>query len=235
MFSKIEALDPSKHQDLRFAKSPDFSFAQNLNMAKVSFSEMRQAALYYPVIFQEADTALPTILLSIEADKNNYLDENKKWKVPYVPMVLRCYPFTFARVENDPEKMVLCIDRDAPHFASGQGDPLFTADGKLTEFVTGVMKSLEKYQQELKVTEAMFKRLADNDVIVPKKFQFSLGGQVRSIEGFRGVDMEKLAALEDSVLANLVRTGTLSMVHEHVHSLNNFPLVIAKPAVSAES
>ena len=233
MFKKIEALIHSKHQNLRFTRAANYGFAENLSMVKASFAEMRQASLYYPVIFREEKPGLPTILLSLEAGSNRYLDENKMWKVPYVPTMLKLYPFTLAKMEDDPDKMVLCIDPEAPHFASGQGEPLFTADGQLADFVTGVMKELEKYQKELAMTEAMVKRLYDNELIAPRKFRVRAGGQPHKIDGFWGVDMEKLPGLEDKILAELVRTGTLSMIYEHAHSMNKFLHLIASKRAPA--
>ncbi len=127
------------------------------------------------------------------------------------------------------ENFVLCLDPEAEHFASGMGDPLFTADGKATDLVQKIFKSLEIYQKELLATQALFKRLDEKELIVDRSFKLMVDKKERRIDGFKGVDIEKLTALDDKSLADMVKNGTIGQVYEHTQSLSNFSKFMANP------
>ncbi len=227
MFRKIEGLSHSKHKDLRLSKVTSFAFANNISSIKLSFSELRQASLYYPIVFLKGAPCLPQALLSLEPDKNNFIDEKGNWKVPYIPAHFRLYPFMLAKIQDQEEKLALCIDPDADHFKSGMGEPLFTADGVLTEFVQNILKSLEVYQKEIQITQTLFEALNEQELIVDRAFKYRVNQAEKIINGFKGVDMDKLIAMDDKSIAGYVKNGTMGMVYEHNHSLSNFSKFIA--------
>ena len=223
MFEKIEPLDHSKHQDLRLSRINSFTFAEQTSAVKISFSEMRQASRYYPIVFLKNNIHLPQVLLSLETGKNNFIDDAGNWKVPYVPVYFRLYPFTLARIQGQEDKLALCLDPEAVHFKSGMGEPLFTADGKPTEFVQKtILTSLEHYQKELETTQILFKALDEKELIVDRSFKYTVNQEEKSIGGFKGIDMEKLRTLDDKSLADMVKNGTMGLIHEHTNSLVNF-------------
>ena len=143
MFEKIEPLEHSKHQDLRFSKISSFAFAGTISAVKLSFSEMRHASRYYPIVFFKNAPCMPQALLSLENGKNTFVDEAGNWKVPYIPAYFRLYPFMLGKIQEQEDKFALCIDPEAEHFQSGMGEPLFTADGEPAEFMKNILKSQE--------------------------------------------------------------------------------------------
>lgn len=223
MFKTIEPLDPSKHQDLRLSQLSSFSFASEISAVKLSFSELRHVAPFCPIVFF-GDSCIPQALLSFEPGKNNLIDKEGQWKIAYIPVFFRMYPFTLAKIDaNQEDKFALCLDPEAEHFKSGMGDPLFTANGEIAGFVQEkVLKSLEVYQNELATTERLFKILAEKELMADKAFQYTVNQEKKNIDGFKGIDMEKLVALDDKSLADMVKNGTMGLVHEHVHSLSTF-------------
>lgn len=223
MFEKLEPLDHSKHQDLRLSKIPGFTFAGQISAVKLSFSELRQASRYYPIVFLNNAPGVPQALLSLENGKNSFINASGNWKVPYIPVYFRLYPFTLARIQEQEDKFALCLDPDAEHFKSGMGDPLFTASGEPTEFISNtILNTLKTYQQELETTQALFNVLDKKELIVDKSFRYTINQEEKSIGGFKGVDMEKLIALDDKSIADMVKNGTMGLVHEHTNSLANF-------------
>ena len=233
MFNKIEALEHSKHQDLRLTKIPGFNFARHISIVKLSFSELRQASRYYPIVFLKETPGVPRAVLSLKKDKNAYINKAGNWKVPYIPVHFRLYPFTLAKVQDQENKFALCLDPEAEHFKPGMGDPLFTADGEPTEFVQkNIFNSLQAYHKELETTKALFKILEEKELIVDKTFKFTINKEEKSINGFKGVDMKKLLSLDDKTIADMVRKGTMGLIHEHINSLKNFSKFLAPaPAV----
>ncbi len=228
MFTKLEPLEKTKHQTLRFSKSLDYSFAGKTTAVQLSFSELQQACQYYPIVFPRDGASLPMALFGIGKRENTYVTPQGQWKVPYIPFTIRMYPFTLAKIQPQEDQFALCLDPDAPHFASGMGDPMFTADGEPNDFIQGILKTLTAYQQEIATTQALFTALAENELIVDRKIEFNVNGKARSIDGFKGVDMEKLVTMDDAFLAELVRKGTLSLIYSHLQSLPKFRLLFRK-------
>ncbi len=231
MFNTIEALDHAKHQDLRLAKIPSFKFAENVSSVKLSFSELRMASRFYPIVFLGDDSCLPQAILSLETGKNACLDASGNWKIPYVPLYFRLYPFTLARIEDQEDRFALCLDPEADHFKPGMGDPLFTADGQPTEFIEKkVLETAKRYQQELDATQSRFNTLNEKGLIADKSFNYTVNQEEKKVGGFKGVDMEKLVTLDDKELADMVKDGTMGMIYEHNASLTNFNMFIKPPA-----
>ena len=222
MTKKIEALSHSQHKDLRLSKVSSFAFAKNISSVKLTISELRQASRYYPIVFLNGDSSLPQALLSLEPGQNYLIDEQGNWKVPYVPAYLKLYPFMLATISDQKDKLALCIDPDAEHFKSGMGDPLFTADGKLTEAVQKILKALEVYQKDIARTQALFTELDKQGVIVDRSFKYSINQTEKSIKGFKGLDMKKLYALDDKTLAGYVKNGAMKMIYDLNDSFSNF-------------
>jgi hypothetical protein len=228
MFNKIEALEHSKHQDLRLTKIPGFNFARHISIVKLSFSELRQASRYYPIIFLKEMPGVPRAVLSLKKDKNAYINKGGNWKVPYIPAYFRLYPFTLAKVHDQENKFAMCLDPEAEHFKPGMGDPLFTADGEPTEFIQKkIFNSLQVYHKELETTKALFKVLEEKELIVDKTFKYTINQEEKSINGFKGVDMKKFLGLDDKSIADMVRSGTMGLIHEHINSLRNFSKFLA--------
>ncbi|MEA1968538.1 MAG: SapC family protein, partial [Thermodesulfobacteriota bacterium] len=179
MFKKIEPLSKNTHQNLRFDKISGYEFAKNITSSPVSASEFLQASRYYPVVFP-VDGAAPLVLFALNQKTNLYVNGDGSWKVPYIPAHIRRYPFVFANSDKkDQEKntYVFCIDREAPHFAADQGEPMFTANGDLSDISQNAMNFLEKFQSELTVTQTLCKELDDKEVLVAKEVNFEKDGK----------------------------------------------------------
>ena len=227
MFKKIEALKSDVHQHLRFSPSHSFAFAAAATSAPLAASEFFPAARHYAIVFPLEETA-PVALFALHQGVNLYVGSDGTWKAPYVPAHIRRYPFILASTnaastsDGDAEEQhVVCIDTAAPHFAAGQGDPLFTADGELAGITQEAIRFLQNFQQELLTTQRVCRELDAHGVLVEKKVNIEKDGATSTIGGIRCVDTEKLNALEDAVLAAWVRNGLMGLIHSHLNSLVN--------------
>lgn len=231
MFMKIEPLEFEKHQNLRLGVVPGFKFADKISTVKLCFSEFRQASRFYPIIFFKDLPGVPQALLSLKKGLNDCIDQTGKWKMPYIPLFFRLYPFTLAKIEEQGNQFALCLDPEAEHFKSGMGEPLFSADGKLSEFIEkNILKNLENYQKELEATQTLFKALDDKNLLINKAFTYTLAKEQKRVDGFRGIDMEKVKELNDHDLAEMVRNGSLGLIHEHISSFASFKNLLAASA-----
>lgn len=222
MFKKIQPLSSDAHQDLRFSRINSFDFARTVLTAPLTASEFFMAAQVFPIVFPSEGTA-PLSLFALNQKTNCYVANEGAWTGSYVPAHIRRYPFILANNDqNDAEdNFVVCIDTDAPHFAAGEGDPMFTADGKPADVTQNAIKFLQQFQKELNITQEICQDLESQQVLIERKIAIEKDGQKNIIGGFRCVDMEKINALEDAVLAKWVRNGLMGIITTHLQSLGN--------------
>ncbi len=225
MFSKLENIDPENHKRLRLRPAKDFHFAASLTSAPLSATEVTAAARHYPVVFPAEGKVLPIALLSLKEGENAYVDSAGKWRVPYVPAHVRRYPFILADTD-DPDKFIVALDRDAPHFRTGKGDPLYGKNGEMTPALTQAIEFLKQFQGEAVATEKLVQPLVEMDVLTMQRIDITKAdGGKSSFDGVRAVDMERLNKLDDATLAEWVRNGLMGLIHAHLASLGNFNML----------
>ncbi len=228
MFEKVEVLTGEKHQDLRFSKTSSFSFASKTNLIQLSFSEIRPASRFYPIVFPANQHDIPHAVLSLTPENNNFIDQEGKWKVSYIPFIIRLYPFLLLKTQQDESKYALCIDAAADNFKQEYGDILFTADSKPNDFTNNILKNFNTYYQEIEHTKKIFGDLNEKDILVEKQVNYDVNSEKKHIDGFKAVDMEKINSMEDAQIAQLVKTGVMPLIYDHLQSLNNFKLLSGK-------
>jgi hypothetical protein len=224
MFKKVEPLNNTTHQNLRFAGIKSFDCAIDTVSSPLTASEVIIASKYYPIVFP-TDGVVPVSLFSLTQKNNFYVNDDGSWKAPYVPAHIRRYPFILGGKSGDdggePQSFTICIDVEAPHFASDQGEPLFTADGAPAPLTQKAIEFLKAYQEEVKATQRFCSELDAHKVLVSKKIALEKDGEKTFFDGFRCVDVEKMNGLEDSILAGWVRSGLMGLIISHLQSLNN--------------
>ncbi|WP_212637885.1 SapC family protein [Desulfocicer vacuolatum] len=229
MFKKVEPLNNATHQNLRFVGVKSFDSAMDIVSSPLVASEVVLASKYYPIVFP-TDGVIPVSLFSLGQKKNFYVNDDGSWKAPYVPAHIRRYPFILGGKsggggDEQPQAFTVCIDVEAPHFASDQGEPLFTADGQPAPLTQKAIDFLKAYQEDVKVTQGACSELETHGVLVAKKIDLEKSGEKRSFGGFRCVDVGKMNELDDSILAGWVRNGLMRLIVFHLQSLNNLKIL----------
>jgi hypothetical protein len=219
MFEKVEALDKNKHQDLKLSPLSSYEFARNLNMVPLSYTEIIPASKHYPIIFPAQGTMVPHALFALAQGENVFVDESGTWLAPYVPAHIRRYPFILAQTGEEGHYAV-CIDPDAPHFSTEQGDPLYTANFEPSETLSKAIEFLKRYQQEMADTEKLFAEFADRGLLADRQFTVEQGGQKSTVGGFKAVDESRLKEVEDDKLADWLKRGLMGLVYAHLFSLD---------------
>jgi len=222
MFITPEAIDIQKHAALRFQPVDHYAFAETLTVAPISAFEVTEAGKYYPLIFPTEGPPTLLALFSLNTQgRNHFIDANGQWTVPYVPAHVRRYPFALGGTEPKAQRMVLMLDRAAPHF-QGDGELLFTADDKLGPTLEKALNFLKNFQQHMLTTEKLLQPLQETGILVQRRMELKRQGQViGQTPAFRTVDPKKLSELDDATLAGWVRNGLLAVIYAHLHSLSN--------------
>lgn len=224
LFQQPRPLDRSLHKALAIDRQAGFGFARRHIAVPITLGEFAAAARDYPIVFA-VDSAQPFVLLGLQQGHNLLVDEAGRWrKGRYVPAHLRRYPFIF--METPERQFVLCIDEAAEHFAgSGQREPLFV-DGNPSPLVGDAMKFLAAFQSEFTATREFGAALAERGLLIDRQAHIELPGAPRfSLTGFRILDEERLAAVEDAAFLDWRRRGWLAPVYFHLQSLGNFGLL----------
>jgi len=113
-YSRPEPLSAEVHAKLglRRVERP-FEFAASSHVVPLTVTEFPQAALSCPIVFA-GERYQPLAVMGVNASQNVYIGEDGQFQQGvYIPAYVRRYPFVLA-ADDAREKMVVCIDRDAP-------------------------------------------------------------------------------------------------------------------------
>ncbi len=228
MFVKPEPLDKSKHADFKFSPVKSFKFAKGQPSAPIPAGEMIEAARHFAIVFPEGTEKgklLPQALFSMRAGENAFVQKDGGWAAPYIPAHIRRYPFILGELE-EPGKFTIMMDVEAPQFKGKKGEPLFvkkegSAELEASDVIVQAREFLGRFQQELAATSNLMEPLAEKDILVSRSVEVKVDDREAKLSGFRVVDPEKLAKLDDAVLGEWTRSGLLSIVYAHLHSLGN--------------
>lgn len=228
LHKKPVALDRQKHRNLKLDRNArDMTRSKGLNAFFIAAGEFAEACKDYPIVWVPAGQdpqgkaqVAPIAVFGLTAGQNLCIDAADRWRVRYVPAMLRTYPFAMARTtETD---LLLCIDEEWIGLSEDKGEPLFKADGSPTELILGVQKQLEQLEGDIERTRRYGEMLVEKKLLREMQFDATLpDGNKIHVNGFLTIDDEQLAKLSDAELLELAKTGLLGMIHAHQISLSN--------------
>lgn len=217
MFSNLMALDSETHRSLRL-KSQGFGFAAATMTVPLCGSEFVDAAKHFPIVFP-VNGCEPQALLSLKSGSNPFVGPDNRWTAPFIPAHLRRHPFILSRKDGEAQAMVL-IDRDAPSLSDQHGERLFDDDGNVSPLLAQIVAFLRQLQAEFDATRTLMTSL--EPVLVERQIEVAIAGQPKqTLDGFRTIDVDKLAALPDETIVAWHKSGLLPLVYAHLASLSN--------------
>ncbi len=210
------------------------AFCRNLNAIALSLAEFTSAARDYPIVFASLDggkSFAPVAVLGLARGSNLFVDASGEWaRDTYVPAFVRRYPFCISKLYVDGEprgERVVCVAK--AQLGEG-GDALFDAQGKPAPGWQAVERLLFEYEADLDRTALLCASLAGMRLLEPFTVQ-RLGGphpEVR-LSGMYRVAAAKLNDLEPASHKALAEKGFAGLVYAHLHSLENFSRLAARP------
>lgn len=222
------AVDTLKHRSTKLAQPvQDWSVAADVNAMFIATAEFGDACAEYPIVFVDAGKDEQTGKQQIAPiavfgliDKQNLYAEKGQWRAHYLPALLRAYPFGIAR--QDAERVVIVMEESYPGWSQTEGQALFDAEGKPTEFMNGVRDQLERVETEIQRTRLFGTLMVDAGLLQPMRFDATLpDGSTVSVDGFLTVDEKKLAELPDAKVLEFHKNGVLGLIHAHQISLRH--------------
>jgi hypothetical protein len=223
-YKMVVPVTSDRHGDLYVKSASDYDFARHSNSVPVMAVEFPSAALDYAIVFAGTDEAImPLVILGVDANENRFVDAQGAWKAKHIPAFVRRYPFVFSKSE-DGDRFFLCIDEKYSGCnKDGRGERLFDSDGERTQYLNGVLNFVKEYQVQFNRTRIFCDKLRELDLLEPMQAQFNMpSGKQKSLTGFMAVSREKLKALSDEKLAELIKSDEMELIYIHLQSMKNF-------------
>jgi hypothetical protein len=138
-------LSRSAHGGKRLRRATGCAFASSQVIVPLVAPEVPRAAASLPVAFARTGTGyLPVGVLGAEPGRNLFVNPAGQWLADYVPAALRSRPFAMGRNEG---QLVLCVDESGTELTDGEGEPLFTEDGKPSAMLGRTMEFLQELER----------------------------------------------------------------------------------------
>ena len=229
MFKSLAALSSVKHADLRITSNAHFQHLSEEVSCPLMASEVVAASRSLPIVFPQDQATYPLALVAAEKGRNAFIDDQGRWTAGHLPIHFRRYPFMLG---EHGKSLVLMIDESAPSFSTSEGQPLFVQEDDKTvpaPWLREIQKELVGLTRMHRATQALCAPLSEHDVLVPKILNLKLNDKTRQVRGLRIIDMDRVNALPDDILASWARSGLLALVYAHTQSLANLKHLNIKP------
>jgi hypothetical protein len=244
LHKKPAALDRVQHRNLKLRTdvSPLLA-AVGLNAAFLTAAEFGDACKEFPILFLRAGThangkpqVAPVAVLGLSQGENLFIEQGEggalSWRGRYTPAILRAYPFTMAQADKD--QWLVCIDESWAGWSTTEGRELFDDKGEPTPFLSDMRSFVEQVEAEIERTRVVGERLLELGLLQDKRFDATLpDGTPLTVDGFLGVDEERLGKLGDAEVLELHRNGLLGVIATHQVSLGNMRALIERRLAAA--
>ncbi len=220
MFQNLVPINSKQHADQKIKRIEGFAFASQFHIASVMMHEFVRAGAIYPVVFledKEKDAFRPVVLLGLEAGKNQFVDEQGKWKSSYIPAIIRRFPFALAKTDAE-SQFTVCIDEGSDLLNTEEGEPLFV-DGKPSKVLENVKRYLGELQQMELITNDFCKILTEHNMLTPLNMRVRHNETVKNIAGCYVINEERLNNLSDELFLELRSKRYLPAIYSHLSSL----------------
>ena len=239
LYQAIEPLSSQVHGKMKLrgpGKAPPVGVT---HAVPVTVDEFQLAARHYPIIFSVGENPVPLALMGMTEGVNAFLDEDGRAldRGVYIPAYIRRYPFLLAKLRPDAEELSLCFDpTHEPISESGEGEPLFTEDGKPSEATNAILEFCEQFETAGQRTAAFLEELKKSGLLMDGEVAIQPEGmdQPFIFRGFRMVDEEKLRELRGDELRKMNQNGMLALLFAHLFSLSQIREVFQRQAAQGK-
>lgn len=231
-YKNPQPINPEQHAGLGVKQiDQPFGFLREAHAVPVTVTEFGMAAASYPIIFV-GDDFTPVAVMGVRQGENLYVSaEGQIDPEFYVPAFVRRYPFVFAN-DNQGDRLLLCIDRDAPMVSNQPEVPLFE-NGEPSAFTQNAIEFCQEFERQRRATAEYTKIIKSMGLFEQKSIAFqprdaqgNPAGEQQKIADYWAVDENKLNELTDEQFKELRTNGALGAIYAHMISLLNWQRVI---------
>lgn len=218
----LSELDGVKHQDLKVVTASALDIAKQMQIINLHLAELSHAITSVPVFFtKSANTGHYGLsgLISLDS-KCAAMVKDGRWQGTYLPSFLQTYPIFLMRKGEDSEDYTLGIDETSAAFSSTEGQPLFDAPSKPSDYLQQVKATLEADLKGNAMTFQFMRTLQELDLVKAINIIVAYeDGTKQSLTGLYTVDEDKLQSLTQEQVYELQQNGYLLLMNAMLLSL----------------
>ena len=218
-----------------------YQFAAQESIVPLTGAELSRAALSLPIAFRLVEgNYFPHALLSLIPGKSLFVAKDGRWLGPYVPAILRGYPFRLAGTPDGQKILVVNTDSGLIHEGS-QHEAFVGEDGQLSPVVAGILNFLTQVENSKAPTVSACDALQALELIVPWEIIIKTEQGDKKVEGLFKVDEARLNALPDDAYLSLRQAGALQLAFcqmlsmQHLSTLGKLANAYVRDAQSAQA
>jgi hypothetical protein len=220
--SNIVPLDNRTHRSLRVRAEASARLGDNQRFVQVAANEFPLLVVHYPILLsKDAETGgfYCGAMLGFDEGENLFLEEGRN---VYRPLNLQRGPFYTSGSD-------VAIDLDHPRVGVPTGEPLFSASGKPTPYLEGIIELMRNLRPGLERTKVFVETLMQLKLVAPLAIDAQFDdGTSREVIGLYTIDQEALRALPDDAALELFRRGYLQLIYLMLASLKQVPVLAQK-------
>lgn len=226
-YSQPAPLSRQRFGQFRIRSPIRFGFAAGATVIPLTVREFPVACRHYPIVFaEEAPAALAVVGLGGLGGRsgeggNAFVDAEGAWRAGcYVPAWVRRYPFI--ALDAGDGQFALCIDQAAECLSETEGEPLFEGE-EMTEVTKRALDFCQAYRQQEEVSRQFVTALEQAGLLNAQSMKIERpGAKPLTVQGFRSVDRQKLAEMEDARWLEFRRLGLVLPIDAHLISLGSW-------------
>lgn len=212
-------LDAKKHVKMGLKKDFGLGFTREVNAVPINMIEMPQICHFYPIAFSPDDNATPVALIGLRDNENLFLNAKGEWENnTYIPAYIRRYPFIFSEVPGN-DQLTLCVDMGSDVVNEKSDQKFFDKDGNPSQLAQNALEFCKSYHAAAQQTVEFSKALAQSGLLVDRQAEINIAGDQKiNFSGFRIIDEQKLAELDDADFLEWRKKGWLPFLYAHLFS-----------------
>lgn len=212
----LVAINKSEFLNRTWQRPSNFLFTTNDAVCPISIQEATNALMSMPLAFvPNAGEFTLVAVQSLQPNSNSFVSEKGLWLNRYCPIRYKTYPFIMVPDQSESERLILCIDEDSSLLQndSGVGEAFFETDGELSPLLKDLVDSLTKHYLNMAKTVRLCESLNKHKLLRPWELQLKFESGTRNVEGLYCVDEKALNELDDSVIAELHKSGAFTLIY----------------------
>lgn len=219
------------HANLGWKRPNTYEFARALDAVVIVRDEVAISASSLPLALIQGPQGLVLVAVLRLAGIGHIVDEAGRWRAPYVPSLLRVWPFTLAAAPDGITELHIETRSTVPNETS-KDLSFFDESGKPSEALAPVIKFFATWDKARYRTHEACLELAGLGLLEQLRHPLS------DVE-LLSVDEKKLSALPDDAFLSLRSSGALGIAHALLISRNHFRHIssttVSKPLPGAQS
>ncbi|MDC1399288.1 SapC family protein [Yoonia sp.] len=211
-------LCPEIHSHLGWRPASSFAFARRLALVPVAVAEIARVAQVLPVLFRKVEDRWQAVAVMGPIEGTNvFVSREGQWRTSFVPAVLRVYPFKLTGAGE-----LALWEGYQPEPLAADGTQAFYNDGMLASRLQQTLTFLKTVYKGIGVAHCVLDRLEMAEVLTPWDVPGIETLQSEHVlKGLYTIDAARFEALEQALVLELFRGGSLRWLHAQLDSLDH--------------